>query len=153
MGQMSSIWADGCMLMIVCVVLTWHDYPSLVEVESHCKLLLKPAVHSQVGKTKLFINCFHNPTSNCATEKRRKHNCTLETNPAFQCQTRCTEDHSTVKPEPAGKTLKIGTFYILILQTPMDELRPQLGMLNSSRSRWKLAEKRVIRVRINRTTY
>ena len=33
---MSSIWANGCTLMIVCVCqLTWHDYPSLVEGESH----------------------------------------------------------------------------------------------------------------------
>ena len=33
---MSSIWTKGCMLMIVCVFyLTLHDYPSLVEGESH----------------------------------------------------------------------------------------------------------------------
>ena len=37
---MSSIWAKGCMLMIVCCYLTWHDYPSLVEGESHGILLL-----------------------------------------------------------------------------------------------------------------
>ena len=30
-AQLSSIWAKGCILMIVCVFyLTWHDYPSLV---------------------------------------------------------------------------------------------------------------------------
>ena len=31
-------------------------------------LLLKPAAHAQVGKTKLFVNCFRNPTSTCATK-------------------------------------------------------------------------------------
>ena len=32
-------------------------------------LLLKPAAQAQVGKPKLFINCFRNPTSTRATEK------------------------------------------------------------------------------------
>ena len=32
-------------------------------------LLLKPPAQAQVGKTKLFINCFRNPTSTGATEK------------------------------------------------------------------------------------
>ena len=31
-------------------------------------LLLKPAAQAQVGKTKLILNCFRNPTSTCATE-------------------------------------------------------------------------------------
>ena len=32
----SSIWAKGCMIdNCVCVYLTWHDYPSLVEGQSH----------------------------------------------------------------------------------------------------------------------
>ena len=31
-------------------------------------LLLKPAAQAQVEKTKLFINCFRNPTSTCAAE-------------------------------------------------------------------------------------
>ena len=44
---------------------------------------------------------------------------------------------------------KFGTFYTLIFQTPIDELLPQLGMSSSSRSRWKLAEQTVIRVRTN----
>ena len=35
-AQMSSIWAKGCMLMIVCVCyLTWCDFPSLVDGESY----------------------------------------------------------------------------------------------------------------------
>ena len=38
-GQMSSIWAKGCVLMIVCYH-TLNDYPSLVEGESHSILLL-----------------------------------------------------------------------------------------------------------------
>ena len=38
---MSTIWAKGCMLMSVCVCyLTLHDYPSLLEGESHCISLL-----------------------------------------------------------------------------------------------------------------
>ena len=40
-GVKCFIWAKGCMLMIVCVCyLNWHDYPSLVEGESHGILLL-----------------------------------------------------------------------------------------------------------------
>ena len=35
-------------------------------------LLLKPAAQAQAGKTKLFINCFRNPTSTCATENKTK---------------------------------------------------------------------------------
>ena len=35
-------------------------------------LLLKPAAQAQVGKTKLFINCFRNRTSTCATENWRE---------------------------------------------------------------------------------
>ena len=38
--QMSSIWAKGCMLMIVCVLSDLTYYPSLVEGESHGILLL-----------------------------------------------------------------------------------------------------------------
>ena len=45
-AQMSSIWAKECMLMIVGVCyLTWHDYPSLVEGESYCILLLNDRYH------------------------------------------------------------------------------------------------------------
>ena len=33
--QMTSIWAKACMLIIVCVLPDLHDYPSLVEGESH----------------------------------------------------------------------------------------------------------------------
>ena len=36
-------------------------------------LLLKPTAQTQVGKTKLFTSCFHNPTSTCAKENWRKH--------------------------------------------------------------------------------
>ena len=39
----------------------------------------------------------------------------------------CREGHSTFEPGPAETTLQVGTFYTLILETPMDELRPQLG--------------------------
>ena len=49
-------------------------------------LLLKPTPQAHEGKTKLFINCFRNPTITCATENWRNHNsgkqptvdCTLE---------------------------------------------------------------------------
>ena len=41
---------------------------------SQLLLILKPAAQAQVGKTKLFINCFRNPTSTCVTKKRRKDN-------------------------------------------------------------------------------
>ena len=36
--------------------------------------------------------------------------------------TLCREGHSKFEPEPAGNTSQIGTFYTLILQTPMHGL-------------------------------
>ena len=42
----------------------------------------------------------------------------------FRYETQCMEGHSTFEPGPAGNILEIGTLYTLILQTPMDELRP-----------------------------
>ena len=40
-AQVSSIWAKGCILMIMCMFyLTWHDYPSLMYWERHGILLL-----------------------------------------------------------------------------------------------------------------
>ena len=49
-------------------------------------LLLKQAAQAQVGKNKLFINCFRNPASTCAMENLTKYHsgkqptvdCTLE---------------------------------------------------------------------------
>ena len=46
-----------------------HGAP--IDLVQHKLLLLllssrKPAPQDQVGKTELFINCFRNPTSNCA---------------------------------------------------------------------------------------
>ena len=38
-AQMPSIWDKGCMLMIMCMLSDLHDYPSLVEGESHDILL------------------------------------------------------------------------------------------------------------------
>ena len=59
-------------------------------------LLLKPEAQAQVGKPKLFINCFRNPTSTCDTESWRKHNSGAPNgwlypsiHPAFRCQTQC----------------------------------------------------------------
>ena len=57
-----------------------------IHVTMQWLLLLKPAAQAQVGKIKLFINCFRNPTSTCETKNWRKHNsgkqptvdCTLE---------------------------------------------------------------------------
>ena len=37
-------------------------------------LLLKPTAQAKVGKIKLFINLFRDPTNNCATENWKKHN-------------------------------------------------------------------------------
>ena len=37
-------------------------------------IIINPAAQAQVGKTKLFINCFRNPTSTSVTEKWGKHN-------------------------------------------------------------------------------
>ena len=39
-AHMSSIWAKGCMVMIVCVSSDLHDYPYLVKGERHGILLL-----------------------------------------------------------------------------------------------------------------
>ena len=46
-------------------------------------LLLTTAAQAQVGNTKLFINCFLNLTSTCATENWRKHNSGKQ--PTFDC--------------------------------------------------------------------
>ena len=59
------------------------------------------------------------------------------------------EGHSTHESGPAGNTLQIGTLYIFILQTLMDELSRSSDMSNSNRSRWKITEQTIIRVRIN----
>ena len=39
-----------------------------IQIERRVLLLLKPAAQAQVGNTKLFINCFRNPTRTCAAE-------------------------------------------------------------------------------------
>ena len=95
-------------------------------------LLLKPAAQAQVGKTKLFINCFRNPTSTCTTENWKK---TIQGRnqwsaaplnlSTFWYQTQCREGYSTQESGQAGNTLQIGTFYTLILRNSMVELRPQ----------------------------
>ena len=52
-AQVSSIWAKGCILMIVSVCyLTWHDYTSSVEGESHDILLLS-VLDGLTGHTKV----------------------------------------------------------------------------------------------------
>ena len=102
------------------------------------KLLSQPHKHLRHEKTK--------KTQLMETMNSWLHSWTL---PAFRCRTKCREGHSTIQSEPAGKTLQIGTIYTLILQTSMDELRPQLSMLNTIKSRWKLSEQTVIGVQIN----
>ena len=37
-------------------------------------MIILPATQALVGKTKLFRNCFRNPTSTCVTENSEKHN-------------------------------------------------------------------------------
>ena len=80
-------------------------------------LLFKPATQDQVGKTKLFINYFRNPTSTCATRNWKSTTqgsnqsyTTPETHLTFRCQTQCREGHSTHGFRQAGNTLQIGTF-------------------------------------------
>ena len=101
-------------------------------------LLLKPAAQTQVGKSKLLINCFRNHTSTCTPENCRKHNSWKQPNgwrhpwahPAFWCQTQCIEGHSTFKPGAAGNTLQIGMFYTWILTWILGVVSKQLILLS-----------------------
>ena len=63
---MSSIWAKGCMLMIVCVCyLTQHDYLSLVDGESHgtLYLLYKDANAAQFSFNSITIGILSNKSN------------------------------------------------------------------------------------------
>ena len=118
------------------------DNDQRVESKTKNILLLKPVAQAQVGKTKLFINCFRNPQAP-ATQKAGKsttqgsnQRLTAPLNPSIvPCQTQCRKGHSTLEPGQAGNTLQIVTVYTLILQALMDELRRSSGMSNSGRSR------------------
>ena len=103
-------------------------------------IFIKTRRPGKSGKNKIVLKFLSNPTSTCTTENERKYNLGSNqqlTNPAFRCQTQRREGHSTFEPGPAGNTLQIGRSYTVILQTPMDELRPLLDMSNYCRSRWK----------------
>ena len=86
------------------------------------------------------------------TEKQTQGSNQRLTAPWNPSNVRCKTQQQTHEPGPAGNTLQIGTFYTLILQTLIYELQLQLGMSNSDRCRWKLAEQTIIRV-IYCTTY
>ena len=66
-------------------------------------LLLKLAAQAWVGKTRLFINCFHNPTSNCETktEKQTQGSNQRLTHLTLKSQKQCMEGHSTHESGPA----------------------------------------------------
>ena len=59
---MINIFSNTCCFHLFCIL------------GSMLLLLLKPAAQAKVGKTKLIINFFRNPTCICATENWRKHN-------------------------------------------------------------------------------
>ena len=78
---MSGLTGSNCYYCIICSDLSDHCptflFQQVANVDKTIKysfrlllLLLKPAAQAQVLKTKLFIHCLQNPTSNCATEKR-----------------------------------------------------------------------------------
>ena len=110
------------------------------------------------GENKLFTTCFRNATNTFASVNWK--NTTQGSNQRFPAplnpsnvpvsNTVGMDGHSTTN---LGRweipCMQIGTFYTLILRTKMDELRPQLDMSTSGRSRWKLTEQTMIRVRIN----
>ena len=103
---------------------SWHYYyyfktsrkgPSLKNRVVN-KLLSQPHKHLCHGK----LN---------KTQLREATNSRLHpwTHPAFGCETHCREGQSTFELGPAGYILQIGAFFNLIIQTPMDKLRSQLG--------------------------
>ena len=111
-------------------------------------LFLKPAAQARAGKTKLYIKCFRNLTITCATENWGKHNSlkqpTVALHPwtqiVFWCQIKCREGHSSFEPGPAGNALQIGTFTPWYFKQQSKSCGCSSSMLNSSRSRRKLAE-------------
>ena len=102
------------MIIIIIIIKTSSTGPSR---KNHVvyKLLSQPQKHLRNGKLK-------------KTQLKEATNGWLYSwiHPAFRFQTQCREGHSTIEPEPAGKTYQIGTFYTLIVQTHTNELRPQL---------------------------
>ena len=120
-------------------------------------LLLKPPAQAQVWKTKLFINCFRNHTSTCATENWRKHNSGEQ--PTVDCPLEPIQ-RSGVK-NSVGKVIsqsnlsrqerpsKLGRSTPSYFKLQWMSSGRSSEMSNSSRSRWKLAEQTVIRIRIN----
>ena len=97
------------------------------------------------GKTKLFINCFRNPTSTCATENWRKPN--LGKQPTVDCIVepiqRSGVKHCVGKFIPHSNLCSHETPWYFKLQWICCDRSS--GMSNSSRSRLKLAELTVIR--------
>ena len=117
---------SGAKYNCVCVYyLTWHDYPSLVEGESHGILvffIIKTTSTAQVGKTELFIYWFRNYKAPAPrkTEKQTQgsdQRLTAPINPLKRFGVKHSVEKLLFTHEsgPAGNTLQIGMFYAVIL--------------------------------------
>ena len=113
---------------------------------------------AQEGKTKLFINCFRNPTSTCATEIWRKHNSGKQ--PTVDCTLE--PIHRAGVKHSVGRSFHIRTWAGRKGPANLDVLHLDTSNSNRSaaaaarvcrtlvsRSRRKIAEQTVIKVRIN----
>ena len=83
-------------------------------------LLLKTAAQAQVGKIKVFINCFRNPTSSLVTENWRKHNSGKQ--PTVDCSLE--PDHCSGVKHSIGK-VKVKVKSSMARSHPVENLLPQ----------------------------
>ena len=103
---------------------SWVNYYQLLAV---IIIIIKTSSTVPSGKNKAVLIC---PSSMCVTETKK--NITQGSNQRLTAplntssvpvQTQCRD--STFELDPALNTWQIRTFYTLILQTPVDDLRPQ----------------------------
>ena len=82
-------------------------------------LLLKPAAQAKASNTKLFINCFRNPTNTCGTENFKKGEGSNQrlTIQSFGVKHNVGKIILRIRTWAGRKNFQIGTFYTLILQT------------------------------------
>ena len=130
---------------------------SLYSVAILLLLIIMRASLAQAGKTKLFINCFRNPTTTCTTENWRKP--IWGKQPTVDCThesiQRSGVKHSIIKVIPHSNLgwqetpckLEDSTPWYFTLQWM--SCAGSLNLSNSRKSRWKLAEQTLIIVRIN----
>ena len=158
-GSGISIWAKGWILMTVCVLsdLTWLPLLGGGRKSWYIFLLLRPAEQANVGKTKLFINCFCNPASTCATKNCTKHNSGKQPRVDYTHEhiQRSGIKHSVGKVIPHSNLgqqetpCKLGRSTPRYFKLQWMSCGRSSDMSKSSKSRRTLAGQTVIHIRIN----